>query len=51
LGRETFVGIDTGGATLVALVEGRAASQPGDEVRVGLVADGVRRFGADGRRI
>jgi len=50
LGRETFVGIDTGGATLVALVEGRAASQPGDEVRVGLVADGVRRFDADGRR-
>jgi len=51
LGRETFVGIDTGdGAQLVALVEGRAASQPGDEVRVGLVADAVRRFDADGRR-
>jgi ABC-type sugar transport system ATPase subunit len=50
LGRETFVGLDTGAGRLVALVEGRAAVQPGDELRVGLVADGVRRFDAAGAR-
>ena len=52
LGRETFVGIEVdAGGRLVALVEGRAGSQPGDEVVVGLVPEGVRRFGADGRRV
>jgi ABC-type sugar transport system ATPase subunit len=50
LGRETLVGVDTeAGARLVAAVEGRAAYTVGEEIRVGLVAEGMRRFGADGR--
>ena len=50
LGRETLVGVDTdAGARLVAAVEGRAAYTVGEPIRVGLVAEGMRRFGADGR--
>jgi ABC-type sugar transport system ATPase subunit len=45
LGRETFVGVDVErGARLVAAVEGWARVRPGEAVRVGLVADGLRRF-------
>jgi multiple sugar transport system ATP-binding protein len=48
LGRETFVGVDVeGGARLVAAVEGWARVRPGDTVRLGLVADGLRRFDPD----
>ena len=51
LGRETLVGVDTdAGARLVAAVEGRARLQPGEPLRVGLVADGLRQFDADRRR-
>jgi ABC-type sugar transport system ATPase subunit len=52
LGRETLVGVDTdAGARLVAAVEGRAAYDVGEPVRVGLVEAGMRRFGSDGRRL
>ncbi len=48
LGRETLIGVDTdAGARLVAAVEGRARLQPGEPLRVGLVADGLRRFDAE----
>jgi ABC-type sugar transport system ATPase subunit len=46
LGRETLVGVDADGARLVAVVEGRARFEPGEPVRVGLVADCGRRFDA-----
>jgi ABC-type sugar transport system ATPase subunit len=50
LGRETLVGVDTEpGTRLVAAMEGRAAYAVGDPIRLGLVAEGMRRFGADGR--
>jgi ABC-type sugar transport system ATPase subunit len=52
LGRETLVGVDTdAGARLVAAVQGRAAYDVGERVRLGLVEDGMRRFGSDGRRL
>jgi ABC-type sugar transport system ATPase subunit len=44
LGRETFVGVRTGGALLVAEVEGRARVQPGETFRLGLVREGLRFF-------
>jgi ABC-type sugar transport system ATPase subunit len=45
LGRETFVGVDLeDGARLVAAVEGWARVRPGETLRLGLVADGLRRF-------
>jgi ABC-type sugar transport system ATPase subunit len=47
LGRETLVGVDTdAGARLVAAVAGRARLQPGEPLRLGLVAEGLRRFDA-----
>jgi ABC-type sugar transport system ATPase subunit len=47
LGRETLIGVDTeAGGRLVAAVEGRARLQPGEPLRLGLVADGLRRFDA-----
>jgi ABC-type sugar transport system ATPase subunit len=47
LGRETLVGVDTdAGARLVAAVEGRARLQQGEPIRLGLVAEGLRRFDA-----
>jgi ABC-type sugar transport system ATPase subunit len=52
LGRETLVGVDTAsGARLVAAVEGRARFAVGEPIRLGIVAEGMRRFGADGRRL
>jgi ABC-type sugar transport system ATPase subunit len=52
LGRETLIGVDTDrGARLVAAVEGRARAQVGEPIRLGLVAEGLRRFGADGRPV
>jgi ABC-type sugar transport system ATPase subunit len=52
LGRETLVGVDTEhGERLVAVLEGRAALQPGEPLRVGLVEAGLRRFGPDGRAL
>jgi ABC-type sugar transport system ATPase subunit len=52
LGRETLVGVDTdAGTRLVAAVEGRARFTVGEPIRVGLVAEGIRRFGPDGRRL
>jgi ABC-type sugar transport system ATPase subunit len=52
LGRETLVGVDTeAGARLVSAVEGRAGYTVGEPIRVGLVAEGMRRFGADGRPV
>jgi len=45
LGRETFLGVDTpGGTRFVVCVDGRAKEQPGDQVRFGLVPEGVRLF-------
>jgi ABC-type sugar transport system ATPase subunit len=44
LGRETFVGVDVGGAQLVVFEEGRATRDVGEEVEFGLVADGLRYF-------
>jgi hypothetical protein len=47
LGRETLIGVDTdAGARLVAAVEGRARLLPGEPLRLGLVAEGLRRFDA-----
>jgi ABC-type sugar transport system ATPase subunit len=51
LGRETLVGVDVVGARLVAAVEGRADYAVGEPIRVGLVAEGMRRFGPDGRPV
>jgi ABC-type sugar transport system ATPase subunit len=47
LGRETFVGVEVGGATLAVFVEGRAARAPGDAVEFGLVPSGLRFFSPD----
>ena len=48
LGRETFVGVDAGEETrFVVAVEGRAAEQPGDGMRFGLVPAGLRLFDPD----
>jgi ABC-type sugar transport system ATPase subunit len=45
LGRETIVGVERDdGARLVAAVEGRATLEVADEVSVGLVPGGLRRF-------
>jgi ABC-type sugar transport system ATPase subunit len=52
LGRETLLGVDTAdGSRLVAAVEGRARMDVGSPIQVGLVAAGIRRFGADGRLV
>jgi ABC-type sugar transport system ATPase subunit len=52
LGRETFVGVDVGGARLALFQEGRIALTPGDVVDFGLVPDGLRFFSpADGAAI
>jgi len=52
LGRETFVGVDMGGARLAVLQEGRIALAPGDRVEFGLVPGGLRFFSpADGAAI
>jgi len=51
LGRETFLGVDAGSQTrFVIAVEGRAAEQPGDPIRFGLVPTGLRLFDAEGGR-
>jgi ABC-type sugar transport system ATPase subunit len=45
LGRETIVGVEASdGTRLVAVVEGRATLQVGDDVSVGLVRERLRRF-------
>ncbi len=50
LGRETFLGVDTApGVRLVVAVEGRAAEQPGLQIRFGLVPAGLRTFEAGDR--
>src|SRR5215207_8037576 len=41
LGRETFVGVDVGGARLAVFQEGRIALAPGDRVEFGLVPAGL----------
>jgi ABC-type sugar transport system ATPase subunit len=52
LGRETFVGVEVGGATLAVFVEGRAALAVGDTVEFGLVPSGLRFFSpSDGGRL
>jgi ABC-type sugar transport system ATPase subunit len=52
LGRETFLGVDAGGARLVVFEEGRSSAVPGDSIEFGLVASGLRYFAADtGRAI
>jgi ABC-type sugar transport system ATPase subunit len=47
LGRETFVGVEVGGATLAVFQEGRVALAPGDGVEFGLVPEGLRYFSTD----
>jgi ABC-type sugar transport system ATPase subunit len=47
LGRETFVGVDVGGATLAVFQSGRAALAPGDSVEFGLVPEALRFFSPD----
>jgi ABC-type sugar transport system ATPase subunit len=47
LGRETFLGVDAGGARLVVFEEGRSAAVPGDRIEFGLVASGLRYFSAE----
>jgi ABC-type sugar transport system ATPase subunit len=47
LGRETFVGVEVGGATLAVFAEGRAAVAVGDAVEFGLVPSGLRFFSPD----
>ncbi|MBA3408445.1 MAG: ATP-binding cassette domain-containing protein [Solirubrobacterales bacterium] len=48
LGRETFLGVDTGPETrFVVSVAGRAPVRPGERVRFGLVPDGLRLFEGD----
>ncbi len=51
LGRETFLGVDVDGVRLVVFEEGRVSAQPGEEIAVGLVREGLRYFGADGRAL
>ena len=49
LGRETFLGVEVAdGVRFVVDVEGGAGVGPGDRVRFGLVASGVRLFHPDG---
>ncbi len=51
LGRETFLGVRHDADTrLVLSVEGRSDAQPGDTVRFGLVAEGLRYFDAESGR-
>ncbi|MEO8686803.1 MAG: ABC transporter ATP-binding protein [Solirubrobacteraceae bacterium] len=51
LGRETFLGVRHEEETqLVLCVEGRSAAQPGDEVRFGLVREGLRFFDPESGR-
>jgi multiple sugar transport system ATP-binding protein len=47
LGRETFLGVDAGGARLVVFEEGRSSAVPGDSIEFGLVPSGLRYFAAD----
>jgi ABC-type sugar transport system ATPase subunit len=47
LGRETFIGVDVGGAVLAVFQEGRAALAPGGGVEFGLVPEGLRYFSPD----
>jgi ABC-type sugar transport system ATPase subunit len=48
LGRETFLGVRVDGETRVVVgVAGRSGAQPGDSVRFGLVAEGLRFFDAE----
>jgi ABC-type sugar transport system ATPase subunit len=44
LGRETFIGVSVEGAQLVVHHDGRAAFQPGERLRFGLVPAGLRYF-------
>jgi ABC-type sugar transport system ATPase subunit len=44
LGRETFVGVEVGGARLAVFVEGRSTLQVGERVAFGLVPAGLRFF-------
>jgi ABC-type sugar transport system ATPase subunit len=50
LGRETFVGVDTGAAPVVVHHDGRAALLPGDTVQFGLVPAALRFFDAGSGR-
>ena len=47
LGRETFVGVEAGGAQIVVHHDGRASLLPGDEIDFGLVQADLRFFGTD----
>jgi ABC-type sugar transport system ATPase subunit len=47
LGRETFVGVDAGGAQLVVHYDGRAALLPGDELTFGVLPGALRYFDAE----
>jgi ABC-type sugar transport system ATPase subunit len=47
LGRETFVGVETGGARLIVHHDGRAALLPGDRIEFGLVAADLRYFSVE----
>jgi ABC-type sugar transport system ATPase subunit len=47
LGRETFLGVDAGGARLVVFEEGRSSAVPGDSIEFGLVPSGLRYFSSD----
>jgi ABC-type sugar transport system ATPase subunit len=47
LGRETFVGVEAGGAHLVVHQDGRAPLLPGDQIDFGLVPADLRYFGAE----
>jgi ABC-type sugar transport system ATPase subunit len=44
LGRETFIGVDAGGARLALHQEGRSRLQPGEAVEFGLVPGALRFF-------
>jgi ABC-type sugar transport system ATPase subunit len=48
LGRETFVGVDLGGARIAIYEEGRSPLQPGDTLAIGLRPEGLRLFAAEG---
>jgi ABC-type sugar transport system ATPase subunit len=50
LGRETFLGVDAGGAHVVVFEEGRSSAAPGDAIEFGLVPAGLRYFAADSGR-
>jgi ABC-type sugar transport system ATPase subunit len=50
LGRETFLGVDSGAGRVVVFEEGRVAVLPGDEIAFGLVPEGLRYFEADSGR-